>query len=75
MTRPNKIFSETMSYNLTIEKKDYDKLRNFSTKESETYNMQVSVADLIRTSVKLYLDDLKKAYAKRQTEDTDKSEK
>ena len=75
MTRPNKIFSETMSYNLTIEKKDYDKLRNFSTKESETYNMQVSVADLIRTSVKLYLDDLEKAYAKAQTEDTDKSEK
>ena len=63
MTRPNKIFSETMSYNLTIEKKDYDKLRNFSTKESETFNMQVSVADLIRTSVKLYLDDLEKAYA------------
>ena len=75
MTRPNKIFSETMSYNLTIEKKDYDKLRNFSTKESEIYNMQVSVADLIRTSVKLYLDDLEKAYAKGQTEDTDKSEK
>ena len=75
MTRPNKIFSETMSYNLTIEKKDYDKLRNFSTKESETYNMQVSVADLIRTSVKLYLDDLEKAYAKGQTKDTDKSEK
>ena len=75
MTRPNKIFSETMSYNLTIEKKDYDKLRNFSTKESESYNMQVSVADLIRTSVKLYLDDLEKAYAKGQTEDTDKSEK
>ena len=75
MTRPNKIFNETMSYNLTIEKKDYDKLRNFSTKESETYNMQVSVADLIRTSVKLYLDDLEKAYAKGQTKDTDKSEK
>ena len=75
MTRPNKIFSETMSYNLTIEKKDYDKLRNFSTKESETFNMQVSVADLTRTSVKLYLDDLENAYAKRQTEDTDKSEK
>ena len=75
MTRPNKIFSETMSYNLTIEKKDYDKLRNFSTKESETYNMQVSVADLIRTSVKLYLEDLEKAYSKRQTENTDKSEK
>ena len=75
MTRPNKIFSETMSYNLTIEKKDYDKLRNFSTKESETYNMQVSVADLIRTSVKFYIGDLERAYAKGQTEDTDKSEK
>ena len=37
--------------------------------------MQVSVADLIRTSVKLYLEDLEKAYAKRQTKDTDKSEK
>ena len=50
MTRPNKIFTETTTYSLTIEKKDYDKLRNFSTKESETFNMQVSVADLIRTS-------------------------
>ena len=75
MPRPNKLFKETMSYNLTIEKKDYEELKNFSTKESETYNMQVSVADLIRTSVKLYIDDLEKAYAKRQTEDTDKSEK
>ena len=36
MTRPNKIPTDTMSYNLTIEKKDYDRLRNFSTKESET---------------------------------------
>ena len=75
MARPNKLFKETMSYNLTIEKKDYEELKNFSTKESETYNMQASVADLIRTSVKLYLDDLEKAYAKRQTKDTDKSEK
>ena len=24
MARPNKLFKETMSYNLTIEKKDYD---------------------------------------------------
>ena len=76
MTRPNKIFSETMSYNLTIEKKDYDKLRNFSTKESETFNMQVSVADLIRTSVKLYLEDLNKAYdEKRRIKDRDNTTK
>ena len=51
-----------MTYNLTIEKKDYEQLRKFSTKESETFNMQVSIADIIRTSVKLYLDDLNKAY-------------
>ena len=76
MTRPNKIFSETMSYNLTIEKKDYDKLRNFSTKESETFNMQVSIADIIRTSVKLYLEDLNKAYdEKRRIKDRDNTTK
>ena len=38
MARPNKLFKETMSYNLTIEKKDYEELKNFSTKESETFN-------------------------------------
>ena len=59
MTRPNKILSETMTYNLTIEKKDYEELRKFSTSESDKFNMQVSIADLIRTSVKLYLDDLR----------------
>ena len=36
MARPNKLFKETMSYNLTIEKKDYEDLKNFSTKESDT---------------------------------------
>ena len=65
MTRPNKIFSETMTYNLTIEKKDYEQLRKFSTKESDTFNMQVSIADLIRTSVKLYLEDLRKEYERK----------
>ncbi len=59
MTRPNKILSETMTYNLTIENKDYEELRKFSTSESDKFNMQVSIADLIRTSVKLYLDDLR----------------
>jgi hypothetical protein len=59
MTRPNKILSETMTYNLTIEKKDYEELRKFSTSESDKFNMQVSIADLIRTSVKLYIDDLR----------------
>ena len=76
MTRPNKIFSETMTYNLAIEKKDYEQLRKFSTMESETFNMQVSIADIIRTSVKLYLDDLNKAYdEKRRIKDRDNTTK
>ena len=68
MTRPNKILSETMTYNLTIEKKDYEELRKFSTSESESFNMQVSIADLIRTSVKLYIDDLKHTYKGKETD-------
>ena len=66
MARPNKLFKETMSYNLTIEKKDYEELKNFSTKESNTFNMQVSIADLIRTSVKLYIEDLRKEYERKE---------
>ena len=66
MTRPNKIFTETTTYSLTIEKKDYEKLKNFSTKESDTFNMQVSLADLIRTSVKLYIEDLRKEYERKE---------
>ena len=62
MTRPNKILSETMTYNLTIEKKDHKELKEYSVKETERFNQQVSIADLIRTSVKLYLDDLKQHY-------------
>ncbi len=65
-----------MTYNLTIEKKDYEQLRKFSTMESETFNMQVSIADIIRTSVKLYLEDLNKAYdEKRRIKDRDNTTK
>ncbi len=66
MARPNKLFKETMSDNLTIEKKDYEELKNFSTKESNTFNMQVSIADLIRTSVRLYIEDLRKEYERKE---------
>ena len=76
MTRPNKIFQDTTSYNLTIEKKDYEELKKFSTKESNAYNMQVSIADLIRTSVKLYLEDLRIEYRKNKTDkDSDRTTK
>ena len=66
MTRQNKIFSETMSYNLTIEKKDHKELKEFSVNETQRFNQQVSVADLIRASVKLYLDDLKQVYKEKE---------
>ena len=76
MTRPNKIPTDTMSYNLTIEKRDHKELKDFSTKESQTFNMQVSIADLIRTSIKLYLEDLRKAYdGKDRNTDRDNTEK
>ena len=75
MTRPNKIFQDTTSYNLKIEKKDYEELKKYSTKESDTFNMQVSIADLIRTSVKLYLEDLRKLYGKETNQDKRATEK
>ena len=76
MTRPNKIPTDTMSYNLTIEKRDHKELKDFSTKESKTFNMQVSIADLIRTSIKLYLEDLRKAYDRKdRNTDRDNTEK
>ena len=53
-------------YNLTIEKKRLRGAKNFSTKESDTFNMQVSIADLIRTSVKLYIEDLRKEYERKE---------
>ena len=72
MTRPNKILSETMSYNLTIEKKDHKELKEYSAKETERFNQQISVADLIRTSVKLYLDDLKQVYEEKNGTSTNR---
>ena len=72
MTRPNKILSETMSYNLTIETKDHKELKEYSAKETERFNQQISVADLIRTSVKLYLDDLKQVYEEKNGTSTNR---
>ena len=72
MTRPNKILSETISYNLTIEKKDYKELKEYSAKETERFNQQISVADLIRTSVKLYLDDLRQVYEEKNGTSTNR---
>jgi hypothetical protein len=59
MARPNKISEKTKSYNLTISIKDYSELEKFATRESGRYAIQVSVADLIRNAIKLYLEDLR----------------
>ena len=59
MSRPNKIADETKSYNLTVSKADYNELEKFATRETDRYAIQVSVADLIRNAIKLYLEDLR----------------
>ena len=59
MSRPNKISEETKSYNLTVSKADYNELEKFATRETDRYATQVSVADLIRNAIKLYLEDLR----------------
>ena len=59
MSRPNKIADETKSYNLTVSKADYNELEKFATRETDRYATQVSVADLIRNAIKLYLEDLR----------------
>jgi len=38
---------------------DYNELDKFATRESDRYAVQVSVADLIRNAIKLYLEDLR----------------
>ena len=59
MSRPHKIPEETKSYNLTVSKADYNELEKFATRETDRYATQVSVADLIRNAIKLYLEDLR----------------
>jgi len=59
MSRPNKIPEETKVYNLTVSKADYNELEKFATRETDRYASQISVADLIRNAIKLYLEDLR----------------
>jgi len=65
MARPVKIHKETKSYNLTIPIEDYDQLSEYSELHTNRYNTQVSVADLIRSAVTLYLEDLRQEEEKR----------
>ena len=56
MPRPNKILEPTKAYNLNIKVQDYDKLSYIAQKESNIHGIQVSVADLMRESIEVYLD-------------------
>jgi len=59
MARPVKLTVETKTYNLTIPVTDYDMLSQYSHMHTQRYATQVSVADLIRSAITLYLEDLR----------------
>ncbi len=59
MVRPIKLNKETKTYNLTIPVDDFNELSKYSHLQTQRYNVQVSVADLIRSAVSLYLEDLR----------------
>ncbi len=59
MVRPIKINKETKTYNLTIPIDDFDELSKYSHLQTKRYSIQVSVADLIRSAIDLYLEDLR----------------
>lgn len=48
----------TKNYNLSMTIEDFDRLAKISYSESQIHGQQVSVADLIRESISVYLDAL-----------------
>ena len=55
MARPPKIQEETKTYSLLMTVEQYDKLANISSERQKTELEQVSVADLIREAIDLYI--------------------
>lgn len=55
MSRPPKIQEKTKQYNLMMTVEQYNKLANISSERQRTELEQVSVADLIRESIDLYI--------------------
>ena len=56
MPRPNKILEPTKTYNLLMKEEQYDKLAKIATIMQQSAYEQVSVADLIRESVDIYIE-------------------
>ena len=58
MPRPNKINQETKTYNLLMRVDQYDRLSKIAHHMQKRSLEQVSVADLIRDSIDIYLEAL-----------------
>jgi len=58
MPRPNKILEETKTYNLLMTTVQYQKLSKIAHDQMKTSLEQVSVADLIREAIDIYLEIL-----------------
>lgn len=58
MPRPNKILEPTKTYNLNLKISQYERLSKIALSESSIHNQQVSVADLMREAIEIYLDAL-----------------
>ena len=58
MPRPNKILEETKTYNLLMTVEQWDKLSKMSHEQPKTSLEQVSVADLIREAIDIYIQIL-----------------
>jgi|TARA_E500000318_G_C3434539_1_gene162497 hypothetical protein len=58
MPRPNKILEPTKTYNLLMTVSQYDKLSVYSHDMTRRSLEQVSVADLIRDAIEVYLEVL-----------------
>jgi len=56
MPRPNKILEPTKTYNLLMKEEQYDKLAHIAHQMQKSAYQQVSVADLIRESVDIYIE-------------------
>lgn len=58
MPRPIKILEETKTYNLLMTVEQWDKLSRMSHEQTKTSLEQVSVADLIREAIDIYIQIL-----------------
>ena len=58
MPRPAKINEPTKTYNLLMKQVQYDKLEQYAHEMQRRSLEQVSVADLIRDAIELYLESL-----------------